>query len=398
MAQGTTGGGVPVLRLIWPLAVLALLATVLGRMVGPAAGGVAVGIGRLVRGLEIGGAIISQLFAIGAVASAMALIGAVARSRSTYALRIGAIVAGSFIILVVLNATTRRVPGLSSALIGVGAAGLALTAAWDARRAPYARPAALVLGLVGVGAIARMIAVVLADRAVAGLTALDGLARGVATAAFALDGLAVLVATASLAQQRIGLAAPAHERDHDRAQDSADGSPAGAGGAPRLTSPLTLLALGLAFLAARQAVAGGAEDARAVDLLIRRALDRLISQPQPFVPAGVQLFVAALAVATAALSVIAPRTLPPLSGALALVLVARSAPDVPLGAIALVVAAFGVALAAHDDRALWAALVGRTARVTPAAASAGAPAEQAALPDAAEPAQAHPADAADDRR
>jgi hypothetical protein len=75
---------------------------------------------------------------------------------------------------------------------------------------------------------------------------------------------------------------------------------------------------------------------------------------------------------------------------MALVLVARSAPDVPLGGIALVVAAFGVALAARDDRALWAAILGDGA---PAAAPAQAPAPTQAAGGAASDAAAPPAEA-----
>ena len=41
---------------------------------------------------------------------------------------------------------------------------------------------------------------------------------------------------------------------------------------------------------------------------------------------------------------------------LALALVARGSPDMPLGALVLVVASMSVALAAKDDRGLWAAI------------------------------------------
>ncbi|WP_437909258.1 hypothetical protein WME95_16200 [Sorangium sp. So ce327] len=332
--------GLPVLALIRPLAVLALLAMILGRMVAPAMVGLAVGIERAVHTIELAGAGASQLFAIGAIVVAMALISAVVRSRVPYALRIGAIVAGSFVILVVLHATVQRVPDLSAALIGVSAAILALGSAWEALRVPFVRPVAAALGLIGASALVRLAGVLLAvwanDR---GSKALAGATSSVATAAFALDALAVLAATVAL-----GAGREARPRD-------AEPPP------PRLVSPLSLVALASALFATRAALAGAADDASMVEALFRRALDRLLTRPAPVVPLSIQLFVAALSVVVVALALVAPPRLPALGGALALLLVAGSAPEVPLGALSLVIAALCIALAARDERGFWAAML-----------------------------------------
>lgn len=326
--------GLPALRLILPLSALAVTATVIGRMLAPAAVGLAVGTGKLVRILEVVGGAASQLFAVSAVFVAMALLGAFARSRAPYGLRIVGIFAGSFVMLIVVHATVERVPGLSSALIGVIAALLALGAAWDARRALFARPVALVVGLVGLGALARLVSVALALRAVdAARPRLAGPARGVATAAFVIDALAVLVTIAALVP-----------RGKER---------------PRpLASPLTLVALALALLVTRQALAGGAEDASALDVLVRRALDRLLTRPAPLLPLNLQLFTAALGVLVALCSLFARRDVRALAGALVLALVARAAPDTPLGALSLMIAAFALLLTVRDDRGLWASILG----------------------------------------
>ncbi|WP_437746379.1 hypothetical protein WME73_16290 [Sorangium sp. So ce302] len=332
--------GLPVLALIRPLAVLALLAMILGRMVAPAMVGLAVGIERAVHTIELAGAGASQLFAIGAIVVAMALISAVVRSRVPYALRIGAIVAGSFVILVVLHATVQRVPDLSAALIGVSAAILALGSAWEALRVPFVRPVAAALGLVGASALVRLAGVLLAvwanDR---GSKALAGATSSVATAAFALDALAVLAATVAL-----GAGREARPRDAEPPR-------------PRLVSPLSLVALASALFATRAALAGAADDASIVEALFRRALDRLLTRPAPVVPLSMQLFVAALSVVVVALAIVAPPRLPALGGALALLLVAGSAPEVPLGALSLVIAALCIALVARDERGFWAAML-----------------------------------------
>ncbi|WP_437602724.1 hypothetical protein WMF28_14010 [Sorangium sp. So ce590] len=332
--------GLPVLRLIRPLAVLALLAMLLGRMLAPAMVGLAVGIERAAHAVELAGAGASQLFAIGAIVVAMALIGAVVRSRVPYALRIAAIVAGSFVILVVLHATAGRVPDLFAALIGVSAAILALGSAWEALRVPFMRPVAAALGLVGASALVRLTGVLLAvvanDR---GSKALASATSSVATAAFALDALAVLVATVALGARR-----EARPRDAEQPR-------------PRLVSPLSLAALASSLLVTRAALAGAADDASMLEALIRRALDRLLTRPAPVVPLSMQLFAAALSVVVVALALIAPPRLPVLGGALALLLVARSAPEVPLNALSLVIAALCVALAARDERGFWAAVL-----------------------------------------
>ncbi|WP_437818798.1 hypothetical protein [Sorangium sp. So ce1078] len=349
--------GMPVLRLIRPLAVLALLAMLLGRMLAPAMVGLAVGIERAAHTVELAGAGASQLFAIGAIVIAMALIGAVVRSRVPYALRIASIVAGSFVILVVLHATVQRVPDLSAALIGVSAAILALGSAWEALRVPFMRPVAAALGLVGASALVRLTGVLLAvwanDR---GSKALAGATSSVATAAFALDALAVLVATVAL-----GAGREARPRDAEQPR-------------PRLVSPLSLAALASALLATRAALAGAADDASMVETLFRRALDRLLTRPAPVVPLSMQLFAAALSVVIVALALIAPPRLPALGGALALLLVARSAPEVPLSALSLVIAALCVALASRDERGFWAAVLAtERERTSGAAPDAGKP-------------------------
>lgn len=336
--------GLPVLRLIRPLAVLTLIAMLLGRMLAPATVGLAVGIERISRAVELAGAAASQLLAISAVVVAMALISDVVRSRNHIALRLAAIVGGSFVILVVLHATARRVPELSAGLLGVTAAVLALLGAWQALRVSFTRLAGVALGLAGASSLVRLLGVLLAmwanDRSSKPLASTTS---AVATAAFALDALAVFVSLAALGAGR------AHRK--------------GSGGEPRelprLASPLTVAALALAFLATRAALAGAADDAATIDTLARRALERLLTRPAPMVPHAVQLFVAALSVAVAALVLAAPPRLPAVGGALALLLIARSAPEVPLNALALVVAALCLVLAAGDERGFWAAVLAK---------------------------------------
>lgn len=317
-----------VLRLVKPLAILAVLALLFGRILGPSWAGIAVGMGRVIRAMEIAGGALTQLFAMAATVLTMAELLAVTRSRMPYLVRILAIVAGGLAIIVGLSAAAVRVPGLSLALIGTSASILALAAAWDARRAPFARGAALVLGLLGTASLVRLasigLAVLSATRSSAPLAAA---ARGVATGSYVIDGLALLATLAVLSAS-----------------------------AKKLTSPISTGAFILAFIATRQAVIGGTDDADVVSLLLRRAAARLLTRPEPFLPLMAQIFIGFLAVFLAIGALFARGQVPALAGALALALVARGSPDMPLGALVLGVASMSVALAARDDRGLWAAI------------------------------------------
>ncbi|HZF53533.1 MAG TPA: hypothetical protein VE093_33025 [Polyangiaceae bacterium] len=317
-----------ILRLVRPLAVVGVLALILGRLLGPSWAGIAVGMGRLTRLMEVAGGALTQLFAMAATVLTMAELLTLTKSRASYLVRILAIVAGGLAIIVSLSAAAVRVPALSLGLVGVTSSALAVASAWDAVRAPFARRAALVLGLVGAAGLVRLagigIAVLAASRISAPLTSA---ARIVATVSFVVEAVALLVAMAVLAT-----------------------------GSKKVTSPLTTAALVLAFLATRQAMVGGADDADLVSVLLRRAATRLLTRPEPFIPLQVQFFTGFLAVFAAASALFSRGQVPALAGALALALVARGSPDMPLGALVLVVASMSVVLAAQDDRGLWAAI------------------------------------------
>jgi hypothetical protein len=317
-----------VLRLLKPLAVLGVLALIFGRLLGPSWAGVAVGMGSVIRVMEVVGGALSQLFAMAATVLAMAELLALTGSRSSYLVRTLAIVAGGLAIIVSLFSAAMRVPGLSLGVVGVASTALALASAWDAYRSPFARRTALVLGLIGAAGAVRLASIGLAVLAASRASGpLASVARGVATGSFVLDALALFTAMAVLATN-----------------------------GKKVTSPLTTAALVLAFLATRQAMLGGADDTDTVSLLLRRAATRFLTRPEPFVPFQVQFFVGFLAVFAAVSALFGRGQLPALAAALALALVARGSPDMPLGALVLVLASMSVVLAARDDRGLWATI------------------------------------------
>jgi hypothetical protein len=125
------------------------------------------------------------------------------------------------------------------------------------------------------------------------------------------------------------------------------------------------------MLLTRQALLAGHDDAGPATVLLGRALERLVTQPAPVIPASIQLFVAALAPLIALVALFrrqvppregadpsAPRARLPasLGAAIALSLLVRDAPEMPLGALFLVIAGLSLALTADDDRGVWAAI------------------------------------------
>lgn len=339
--------GLPVLRLVTPLAALAVATLILGRAVAPAAQGIRVGLGRLLRAVEITGATLSQIFAMGSIAVAVSAIFTASRTRLPYTLRVSAIALGGFVVLTSFWAARTPIPGVSAALIGVSASLLALVSAGTSFGAPFARGPALVLGLTAAASLLRLAAVALAYQAAEpGAARAAAVARGVATAAFAVDAVSLSAATAWIAAQS------AWKR---RAAQAPPSEPS-----PRkLTSPITVVILALSLLCTRQALIGAADDSGALNVLLWRTAERLMTRPDPAVPLGFRIFAAFLAPLVAVAAVATRGAIPALTSSVALILVARMSPEVPICALVLLIASLCVALASQDERGVWDALSAR---------------------------------------
>jgi hypothetical protein len=101
---------------------------------------------------------------------------------------------------------------------------------------------------------------------------------------------------------------------------------------------------------------GAEEGATVWQIVAHRGVERLLAPPAPYVTAHARWFFEILSLVLATVSLLVPRQIPEIAGALALVLLARPATDVPLAALALTLAALSTSLAARDDRAVWAVL------------------------------------------
>lgn len=327
-----------ILRLLVPLSVCALLATVLGRALGPSWAGLAVGMNRLVRVMELVGSASTQFFAMAVTVVALGSVVSMTRAQASWALRIWAIVAGGFAILVGVSAAALPMPRLSLGVSAAFVTVLALACAWDARKAHFARPAAFVLGATGLASLFRLVAVFVTAYAASAnpprpSALLLTVARGAATASFALEVIVAFGVAIIIAQ-----------------------------GSRKLANPMTTVALVLAFLCTRQASLGHLEDAGPVSILLHRAADRFLSLPEPFLPPAARMFLVFFSLVMAVCVLFAKRQVPALAGAMSILLLARSSSDMPLGALSLVVASIGVALASRDQRGLWSAIENEEAK------------------------------------
>ena len=122
----------------------------------------------------------------------------------------------------------------------------------------------------------------------------------------------------------------------------------------------TRFAILAAFFLAWGAAKGGAEGAPAWQVIAHRALDRLLLLPRPWgVAPAFRYFVETLAPLLGVVALVRRREMPAIAGAFALLLIARSTPDIPLCSLGLALAALSAVLASKDDRGMWAVLLSK---------------------------------------
>lgn len=351
----------PLRWLSW-LAALGVAALLLGRFLGPALPGTLVGMAGAVRAVEILGGALSQLFAIGAIVGlVIVLVTAITTNIPPWVRLLAIVVAGCSALIVVGGASSSDrmavtwllipvVVSKTSALLAAAAAGgFAIVAALASRAARIARMPAAILGIVGAAAVAKALTGIVLLQGSGPVVPASLVTFGRATTTIA----ALLVALANiLALVYIGRSAPA---------ESASEGPANRAS---LWSPITIAVILLALLCARQAAAGNAADAGTLSVVLKRASDRFLIHPEPFLRTPIRLFLGFLTPLTA-VGLLFARRVRTLTAALCLVLVAADVTDAPLGSITLVLASLGVLLVARSGQVLWSALIARPPATPP---------------------------------
>jgi hypothetical protein len=294
----------------------ALVATLLGRALGPALPGSTAAIGQLSIGVEQLGAFASQFMVVMGVATAVRLLLSTLECRS-YLFRPVALVSCAAALPMIISASSRHLaPAWLMSLMALSAA-LALVASLPALRTAHSRVAGLVLLTVTCGSIVsaagRIIAIYASQQAHAGLF---GVARSIATLGLVLDALSVALVAIWLARRwRYGIV-------------------------------LVSLLAGLAGLLAWTGLDG--EDLGAWPVVVGRALTALTVHPDPFIGTWFRYFVEICAISFAAVVLWFQWPLG-VGAALSLALLARVSGDVPLCSLMLILASLAAVRASLES-------------------------------------------------
>ncbi len=316
----------PALTFVRPIAIVAVVVVLSGRAFGSSFRGLAVGLGKHAELFELVGATLSKAFLILGTIVSLGLGLAILRARVSSFVRFAVIVCGGLVTLTTLPSMALRISEETLIISGSMSCALALVAALDTMRIPFARATSIIVGGIGLGGVTRVIAIVLLtrERVPSGYRVI---AQAASTVGLVIDGLAMAIAVGFVSSRNRGP-----------------------------SSPATIVALGAALVATRVALGGAAEDAGLVSVLFDRASRALIVRPEPLVSQAVVTFFAFAAPALAIAVLATPTLTPALSGAIALALLAHGAPDVPLCGLMLVLASLATILASRDDRGIWTAI------------------------------------------
>lgn len=332
----------PALTFSRATAIFAVLVVLFGRAFGSSLRGLAVGLGKHAERFELFGATLSQAFLILGTIVSLGLVLSILRMPVAGFVRFVVVTCGGLVTLATLLSMATRMPESALLISASLASTLALVAAWDTIRTPFASAASAIIGGVGLGSVMRVIAIVLLtrERVPSGYRVA---AQTISTVGLVIDGLAMAIA--------VGFVSSRNRKP---------------------SSPATIVALGAALVATRLALGGSSEDAGVVSVLFDRAARALVVRPEPSLSHAVVTFVAFAAPALAIAVLATPTLTPALSAAIALALLAHGAPDVPLCGLMLAIASVTTILAARDHRGIWAAIK-RDEKPSESSASNGEP-------------------------
>jgi hypothetical protein len=311
------------------VALLAFLASLLGRSIAPALPGSRAGIARWITLSEQAAELLSQAFALAGIMLIVRLGFTSLRERSLgIVYRLAAAPATACIVTLVMWSTSQHLAPEFTLGLAFSSAVLALAASAPAIGSSHTRALGFVLLFAGSAAFAHVIAAVLAVRASdRALLPLFAAARTLATLAFVLDFVCLVIA---------GLWAAARRW-----------VPAGV-----VAGIVVLVSLLVAWGASR----GSEYNASLWQVLAARGLSQIAPQPAPFVVPWLRHAVEVLAPLTA-IAVLFARARPgKVQAAVAFAVLARGSTDVPALALVLSLSALLAALSSIESKSAPSAL------------------------------------------
>ena len=317
-----------------PLAAIMLVVVLFGRAVAPALRGIAVGYDAFTNRAAFVADALAIAFLLGLLSVAFLQSTALAVSRVPLYLRIPALLLSGLAVLVGLAAPSVPRPPFPLLLVASStASALALLTGGSIVRLKTTRLIGSATLLAGLATAVRLVSVFVADSAVT-KPKHEGpeLARVLATGAFGLEGLLLAIGAIWIAARN-----------------------------RKLALPMVIIALALAGFAARS-VALDTSNTGALAVILRIGARALLTRPVPLVPYYAEVFLVVLGPLLALCAVLLRAEVGTWVGSLAIVLLVRSAGEIPLYAASLAVASTAMLLAAHDPSTLWSALTRRENR------------------------------------
>ena len=332
------------------VAAVGAVAFVLGRALAPALRGAREGLDRVIAYADVLGAFATYLFAFaGLMSLVLGLLLTFREKRFGPVYRVAATVLGVCVISLVAPAFREPLPERASIVAALASGIVALMASREAITVPRTRALGVLLVSAGSAALLHLSASLVAwyagERA---LYRLAVFARVLATSSVFFDTLTLLVAFAWLATR------------------------------PQKTTVWAArIALFIGCVVAWSAARGGGRDSSPLwELVAYRAVDRLLPPPAAYVWVPYRFVLETCAPLLAIAALLARGQMPAITGAVALVLLARPSTDVPLSALALTLAALSTPLAARDDRGMWAVLMANSHPPEPPTGRIGEPVER----------------------
>jgi hypothetical protein len=318
-------------RYVQQVAVAGVMAALLGRSIAPALRGAGQGLDKVIAYVDFSGGLASYVFAfIGLSAVIVELMLTFREKRFSVVYRVAATVFGLAVVSFLAPAFREPLPERASIAVALASSLAALFASYEAMIVPRTRALGVLLGTAGLAALLHLFAIVLAWYA--GEQALYRaalFARVLATGSVLFDTFALLTGFAWLTT---------------RSEQS--------------TVWGARIALFVACVLAWSVARGGSHDGAPLwQIVTFRALERLQAPPPPFVWAPYRYVLETCAPLFGVVALCARRQIPAITGAMTLALIARPTTDVPLSALALVLAALSTPLAARDDRGMWSVLM-----------------------------------------
>jgi hypothetical protein len=317
-------------RLIRPIAVLGLVALVLGRVMAPALKGAFNGIDSFIWYADKLAGMTSQGLAFAVTALSIGALLLIARDPRV-SLLVRALLVPQTVLVLFLGiwATRKALPNAGVVLVGLLASSAAMIGAIQGMFQPRTRAVSVVLAITGLAGLLHVASATVMLRS-AGSPAL---AAAVSSLAVLVHGMALLIALVWLATRRRTILPPA-----------------------------TMGALGASVLLTWAAARGANAAAANGWAFAWRAIETLLPSPTPSLPAAIAMFLGVLSPALAVAAIATRRQIPSVIGALTLTLLAGLLVDAPVQAMILTLASLSTVLASRDERGMWETLIGRPLR------------------------------------